>query len=160
MGLFGLIVSVNSKGYIGKNNQLIYYNKEDMRHFKTITDNSVVVMGYNTYISMNCNPLPNRYNIVLTNKHLHNTSNTQFTNNVNDVLELSKYNDVWIIGGSSVYKLFEPYYNIAYITTNINSDIGDTLFPTINLDNFTKTTILTNKHISIDKYEICNRYRN
>ena len=159
MGLFGLIVSVNSKGYIGKNNQLMYHNKEDMKHFKNITTNSVVVMGYNTYLSMNCKPLPNRYNVVFTNKCLHSTSNTQFTNNVNDVLELSKYNDIWIIGGSSIYKLFEPYYNIAYITNNTNSEVGDILFPYINLDDFIKTTILVTENIRIDKYEICNRHR-
>lgn len=152
MRIFGLIVNVNELGYIGINNQLISHNKIDMQHFQNVTKNNVVVMGYNTYLSLNSKPLPNRFNIVFTNKLLKNTNDIVFTNKPKDIIELSKYTDIWIIGGNSIYELFKNYYNIMYITTTKNKIIGDVKFPDISTENFKQLTIYEDNNIIINKW--------
>ena len=60
------IVCVDKNWGIGKNNDLLFHFKEDMRHFKEYTLGNVVVMGSNTLISFpDSKPLPGRTNIVL-----------------------------------------------------------------------------------------------
>lgn len=65
------VVAVNSNWGIGNNNQLLYHIKEDMRRFKTLTENNVVIMGRKTFDSLpNRTPLSNRINVVITtDKH-------------------------------------------------------------------------------------------
>lgn len=152
MRIFGLIANVNELGYIGINNQLISYNKVDMQHFKNVTKNNIVVMGYNTYLSMNLKPLSNRFNIVFTNKSIKNTNDVVFTNKVEDIIELAKYADIWVIGGNSIYNLFKDYYNTLYITTTKNRIVGDIMFPDIPLENFKQLKIYEDKNIIINKW--------
>ena len=63
-----IIVAVDKKGAIGKNNDLLYTIKEDLKNFKELTSGNIVVMGRNTWDSLPIKPLPNRTNIVLTKK--------------------------------------------------------------------------------------------
>lgn len=53
---------------IGYNENLLYKFPEDMKYFKNFTTNQIVVMGRKTFESMNCKPLPNRINVVLSRK--------------------------------------------------------------------------------------------
>ena len=68
-----LIFNRNIQGIIGVNNGLFAGFKDDFLHFKNLTINKIVVMGYNTFISLpgkgDLNPLKNRLNIVITNNH-------------------------------------------------------------------------------------------
>ena len=75
-----LIVAIDLQGNIGRNNDLLFHMKEDMKFFREQTSNSIVVMGYNTWLSLNEKELPNRKNIVLTNENIPNvtTSNDIF----------------------------------------------------------------------------------
>ena len=59
------IVAVDNKWGIGKKNKLLANIPEDMKFFKEMTTGSVVIMGMNTFKSMNYKPLPNRQNIVI-----------------------------------------------------------------------------------------------
>ena len=64
--MINMIVAVDKRLGIGCNNKLLASIKPDMEYFKKVTANSVVVMGYTTYMSLPKRPLPNRINIVLT----------------------------------------------------------------------------------------------
>ena len=97
-----MILCVDLNGSIGKDNDLLFKMKEDMAFFKEQTKNNIVVMGYNTWLSLNEKELPNRKNIVLTNENILNVETS------NDIFKtISKYEkedkDIYIIGGAYVY---------------------------------------------------------
>ena len=60
-----LIVAVSKNGFIGKDGSLPWRISEDLKRFRTITSNAVVIMGKNTFLSIG-KPLPNRENIVVS----------------------------------------------------------------------------------------------
>ena len=146
-----IIAAVNNLNFIGKDNNLIFTNKIDMEHFKDSTTNSIVVMGYNTFLSLNSKPLPNRLNIILTNKDLYNLSTNQliYTNSIDFVLDLAIENVVWVIGGGEIYKQFISYCQEIVLTEVDDDSIGDVLFPQFNKSDC--TYILLEKY---DKFKI------
>ena len=99
-----IIVAVDEKGAIGRNNELLYHIKDDLKNFKSVTSANVVLMGRNTWESLPIKPLPNRENIVLTttNKKLNGAKV------INSFDELENYlkdteKDIYIMGGASIY---------------------------------------------------------
>lgn len=97
-----MILCVDLNGSIGKDNDLLFKMKEDMAFFKEQTKNNIIIMGYNTWLSLNEKELPNRKNIVLTNENILNIETS------NDIFKtISKYEkedkDIYIIGGAYVY---------------------------------------------------------
>ena len=120
------IVAVDNNYAIGKNNDLLYSLPTDMKYFRQTTLNKVVVMGLNTLLSFpNQKPLKNRTNIVLSgsNKDF-KCENATVVYDLNSLFEeLKKYDtdEVFVIGGASVYNLMMPYCKYAYIT-KINAE--------------------------------------
>lgn len=91
--------------------------KEDMRLFKMMTignnnESNAVVMGYDTWISLpkTYRPLPNRVNIVLSSNHYAELSNNNECfvfdnwNNLKKHINVFPYEEVWIIGGATIYR--------------------------------------------------------
>ena len=133
-----IIVAVDKNWAIGKDNDLLISIPEDMKHFKDKTLHNIVIMGQNTLDSLpNSKPLPNRTNIVLTEKtDLGN--DIVVCNSVTEVLDYVKEgilshkfiaNDVFVIGGESVYKQLLPYCRYAYITRIEKEFEADRYFP-------------------------------
>lgn len=113
-----MIVATGSNFEIGVDNKLLWHLPEDMKYFKEQTEYFNVVMGNNTFESLNLKEgLKNRRNIVLTNKNLpvnkriryqHNPRySVYFTRQPSDVFEYEGY--TWIIGGSKIYEEFIDY---------------------------------------------------
>ncbi len=102
-----LIVCIDLDGNIGYKNKLLFNIKDDMKFFKEQTTGNIVLMGYNTYESLGCKGLPNRFNLVLTSKELEPAKNVCAVNSLNGTIEEYKTNnirkDLYIIGGASVY---------------------------------------------------------
>ena len=65
--MISAIVAVDENYGIGYNNKLLCNLAEDLKHFKNLTTNNIVVMGRKTWDSLPKKPLPNRTNIVITN---------------------------------------------------------------------------------------------
>lgn len=103
-----LIACIGPNGELGKENDLVYDSQEDMDFFRFTTSGHVIVMGYNTFLSIGSRPLPNRKNIVLTEEFHASTDKVEFLNasldKVLDILQ-KKYpkKDIFIIGGAYVY---------------------------------------------------------
>lgn len=127
-----LIVAVDENWGIGKDNDLLISIPEDMKFFRNTTKNSIIIMGRKTLESFpNGKPLKNRENLVLT-KGIINEDVKTF-HNIEDVLTYVKNKEnVFIIGGGSIYKQFLPYCEKAYITKLKHNFNADTFFP--NLD--------------------------
>ena len=122
------IVAVDNNYAIGKNGTLIYSLPSDLQYFKKVTSGKVVVMGDKTFLSLPRHPLPNRVNIVMT------LDKTEFdgaitVHSVNELKEVLKnYNDdeVFVIGGASIYNLLMNSCKYAYITKIDATEPADT----------------------------------
>lgn len=119
--------------------------KEEMQHFIRTTKGHTVVMGRKTFQSIG-KPLPKRTNIVLTNNTELKIEGVTICNDFNWVINQSKKEDIFIIGGASIYKLFFPYANQLIIshlpksykcTEFLKFDLSKfTLVNTVNYDKF------------------------
>lgn len=131
-----LIVAVDKNWAIGLKNRLLVSIPEDMKFFRTETTGKVVVMGRKTLETFpNGLPLKNRTNIVLTANPDYDAKGALVFHNVEAVLEeLKKYpaEDIYIIGGATIYEQFLPYCSVAHITKIDYAYEADTYFP--NLD--------------------------
>ncbi|BBF41439.1 dihydrofolate reductase [Lachnospiraceae bacterium KM106-2] len=131
-----LIVAVDSNWGIGKNNQLLVSIPSDMRFFREETTKKVVVMGRKTLESFpGKKPLKDRVNIVITRDNNYKVEGAIVVHSVEEALEAVKdYNtdDVYVIGGATIYEQMLPYCNLAHVTKIDYSYHADTHFP--NLD--------------------------
>lgn len=115
------ILNCDKEYGIGKRNGLLFNLKEDMKYFKETTLNHVVAMGENTLLSFpGSKPLKNRTNIVLSQDVTHNYDGVINVHSFDDFLrEIKKHSqseDVFIIGGASIYRQTLPYVDMVYLT--------------------------------------------
>lgn len=135
-----LIVCVNKTFSIGNGNDLLYHFKNDMKHFKELTENNIVVMGRKTYDSLPKKPLPNRINIILTSNKDYKSDGCIVKTSLNDILDLydKEYPDkiLYVIGGGEIYNLFINNNLVDAIEiTFVNDDLdGCVKFPNIFTD--------------------------
>ncbi|URJ25207.1 dihydrofolate reductase [Candidatus Blochmannia ocreatus (nom. nud.)] len=134
--IISLIVALTSEHIIGNNNKIPWNFPEDIKWFKYHTIYKPIIMGRKTFESLGKKPLLNRYNIVLSNRlSRYNYHNVFIANNLYSALSVIKNKDeIMIIGGGAIYKIFFPYAQRLYLTY-INSKIsieGDTWFPWYN----------------------------
>ncbi|MEH0791275.1 dihydrofolate reductase [Vibrio parahaemolyticus] len=124
-----MIAAISNELAIGKNNKLLWHIPEDLQWFKSETSDQIVVMGSKTWESLPFRPLPNRRNLVLSrdpNAVFEGAETVSFE----QVIELSKGNDVIIIGGGEIYRLFINYADSLLITrVNISVPDADSFFP-------------------------------
>lgn len=103
--MISMIVALNHEGVIGKNNDLPWAYKGDLKWFSQNTRGSTVVMGRKTWESLPKKPLPKRTNVVITSHELDSEhSDVETAGSVEEVLENRKEEDVWLMGGSRVYQ--------------------------------------------------------
>lgn len=128
-----IIVAVDKNWAIGKNNKLLVSIPSDMKFFRSTTMGKVVVMGRKTLESFpNGLPLKNRTNIVLTGNPQYQVKDAIVCHTVEEVLEkVKEYDseDVYVIGGDSVYRQFLPYCDVAHVTKIDHAFEADAWFP-------------------------------
>ena len=131
-----LIVAVDKNWAIGKENKLLVSIPQDMKFFRETTMGKVVVMGRKTLESFpGGQPLKKRTNIVLTRDKDYDVKDAIVVYDVESLLEeLKKYDeeDIFVIGGESIYRQLLPYCTLAHITKINHAFEADTYFP--NLD--------------------------
>lgn len=129
-----LIVNVDNEWNIGSDGDLVFPIREDMKFFRSTTMNKIVVMGRKTLDSFpGGNPLKNRVNIVLTRDSAFEREPAVITHSVEETLEkLKEYNtdDVYVIGGAEIYKMFLDYCDTALVThVDAVAEKADKKFP-------------------------------
>lgn len=128
-----LIVNADKNWGIGKENQLLVHIPNDMKMFRQTTTGKVVVMGRKTLESFpNGMPLPKRTNIVLTTEQDYDGRGAVVVHSTEELFdELKKYSDedIFIIGGESIYRMMLPYCDTAYVTRLDYAYDADTYFP-------------------------------
>jgi dihydrofolate reductase len=130
--MISIIVAVSEDLGIGKNNDLLWHLPEDMKRFKQLTTGNTVVMGKRTWESLPKRPLPNRKNVVITDKPGETFEGAAAAYSIEDALALCKGdNEVFIIGGGSIYRQFMPVADRLYITHVHRKTEADVFFPEI-----------------------------
>ena len=130
------IVAVDSNWAIGKNNKLLVSIPADMRFFKEQTMCKVVIMGRATRESFpGGKPLKGRVNIVVTRDPKYYVPDAIIVHSVKEAAAAAAAypaDDVFVIGGASIYRQFLPLCDTAYVTKIDYAYDADTYFP--NLD--------------------------
>lgn len=130
-----IIVAVDKNWAIGLQNRLLVSIPEDMKFFRKETGGKVVVMGRKTLESFPGGlPLKDRINIVLSKNPDFRVRGATVVHSVEEVLEeLKQYpsEDVYIIGGDSIYRQFLPYCDVAHVTRIDHAYEADAWFPNL-----------------------------
>lgn len=123
--MINIILACDNEWGIGLDNNLQYHFAKDLKRFKELTSGKTVVMGRKTWESLP-NKLPNRKNIVISrSKELDRTPDFIF-DSIEPVIELSKSEDIWIIGGAEICQLFMPYISTIELTIIDSTRKSDT----------------------------------
>ena len=137
------ILAADKNWGIGYNNRLLVSIPSDMKFFRQTTTGKVVVMGRKNLESFpNGLPLKNRTNIVLTANPDYDVKDAVIVHSKDELLEeLKKYNedDIYVIGGESVYRMMLPYCDTVLVTKIDRAFQADTHFP--NLDEMEEWTL-------------------
>jgi dihydrofolate reductase len=132
---YELIAAMSDDYVIGYNHQMPWHIPEDLKFFKRMTLNSIIVMGRKTFDSFPNGPLPNRIHLVITKTpHLYaNKENVIYCTYEDVTRAIDHYRTaskkVFIIGGAEIYKLFLDDCAVLHITLIDKSFFGDTYFP-------------------------------
>jgi dihydrofolate reductase len=131
-----LIVAVDNNWAIGYKNELLVRIPADMRFFRDETLHKVVIMGKNTLESFpGGTPLKDRVNIVIALEKDYKVKGAMVVNSIEEALDAVKdypTEDVYVIGGASIYKQMLPHCNTAHVTKIDYEYKADTYLP--NLD--------------------------
>ena len=131
-----LIVAVDENWAIGNGNKLLVSIPQDMKFFRETTMGKVVVLGRKTLETFpGGQPLKKRTNIVITRDPNYEVKDAIVVHSVEEALEeLKKYDeeDIYVIGGESIYRQMLPYCKLAHVTKIHHAYEADTYFP--NLD--------------------------
>lgn len=126
-----IIAAIGEKNEIGKDNRLIWKIKEDLQFFKEKTNGHYIVMGRRTFESLP-KTLKNRKYIVLSKSNFELPGNVININGIDNLLNYIKTinDDVYVIGGGSIYSSLINYCDIMYLTEILETDVNaDTFFP-------------------------------
>ncbi|MCR5149236.1 MAG: dihydrofolate reductase [Eubacterium sp.] len=130
------IVAVDNNWAIGYKNDLLVKIPNDQKNFRKITSGHVVVLGRRTLEGFpNGLPLVNRTNIILSRNPSFQVRGGIVVRDMDALKEeLKKYDtdDIFVIGGESIYKALVPYCDEAFVTKIDYSYQADSYFP--NLD--------------------------
>lgn len=131
--MLSIIVAIAKNNAIGKDNKLIWHLPEDLKRFKELTTGRTIIMGRKTFESLG-RVLPNRKHIVITrNKDL--KIQNEMVECITDTKELEQYinskEELFVIGGATIYKMLMPYTKKMYITKIDEEFEADTYFPVI-----------------------------
>ena len=132
-----IVAAIASNNVIGQKNSLPWDIPEDLKRFKQLTSGHTILMGRKTFDSIG-RPLPNRTNIVMTKDINYQKKGIEIVFDEREALNLIKdlNQEVFIIGGSKIYELFEPWATSLIITRVLKDYEGDAFFPDINWNNW------------------------
>jgi len=151
------IAACDPNGVIGKNQRLPWHDQEELVHFQTTIQNTPLIMGYKTYLSLPSKYFTQRVCIIFTRLHRpkKNDRHLIFVSSLKEFLSLDlKLDRVFVVGGALIYQLFlEENLIEELILTKMKSMYdGDTFFPLSSISHWENDLIKENDNFSVYRY--------
>ena len=155
-----LIVAVDKNWAIGNKGKLLVTIPDDQRLFRQETIGKVIVMGRKTLESLpGGQPLAGRTNVVLTENKDYKKKGTVVMHSLEETLKyLEPYptEDIYIIGGETIYRQFLPYCDTAHVTWIDYAYDADTFFPNLEQDPMWRMTDVSDEQTY---FNLCYEFR-
>ena len=134
--IISLIAAASTNNVIGKENHLVWHLPNDMKFFKNTTWGMPVIMGRKTFEALAGEPLPGRYNFVVTRNKEWDPHNAKVTvaGNLEQAFGLARGTDCkecFVIGGGEIYTAAMSLADRIYLTRVHAVVEGDAYFPVI-----------------------------
>lgn len=132
--MIAIIAAIDKHNALGFENKLLFYLPDDLKRFKALTTGHTVVMGRKTFDSLPKGALPNRRNIVLSRNTELELPGAEIYSSLDEALAHCEGEEqVFIIGGASVYKQAMPLADRLYLTEiDAEAEKADVYFPMVN----------------------------
>lgn len=158
-----LIAAYDEKMGVGIDNTLPWYFSEDLKRFKALTNHKTIVMGRNTFESLG-RLLPNRKHIILSKNQvwkqeiLNKYPEVLIFSDINELMlyldnNYSENDEVFIIGGTSIWQSLFPFLDKLYITHVKGEYKVDTYFPKWSKEEWKETSVEKFEDFSFINYE-------
>lgn len=138
-----IIAAIGKNNELGKNNDLIWHLPNDLKFFKDVTSGHTVLMGRNTFWSLP-KVLPNRTNIVITDVDEDYPKGVVIYNSIESFMNdyRDKDEEVFIIGGASIYKQFIDVAENLYLTeVSASCPDASVYFPEFDKNDYDKSVV-------------------
>lgn len=129
--MISMIWAMDRNCTIGKDNKLPWRLPADLANFKRLTTGHTVIMGRKTFESLG-KSLKDRKNVIMTRDLNYSAEGCVVCHTVEEILEMGRDEEVFVIGGADIYSEFLPFSEKLYVTLIDENFSGDTFFPAIN----------------------------
>lgn len=131
--MIAIIAAIDKNNALGFKNKLLFYLPNDLKRFKALTTGHTVIMGRKTFDSLPKGALPNRRNIVLSRSTRLELPGAEVYASLEEaLLHCANNEQVFIMGGASVYKQAMPLADRLYMTEiDAEAAEADVYFPVI-----------------------------
>lgn len=149
-----LIAAVDRNWAIGYKNELLVRIPEDQKWFRETTTGKAVIMGRKTLESFhNKSPLKNRLNVVITSDMNYSVPGAVVVHSIDEAVEAVRDyadDDVYVIGGESIYRQMLPLCSTAHITKVDYAYQADAHFPDLDKEEGWKITETSDERTYFD----------
>jgi dihydrofolate reductase len=147
-----VLAAVGANLVIGREGSMPWHLPEDLAHFKATTMGHTMVMGRKTYDSIG-RALPGRRTIVITRQDGWHAPSVEVAHSLPEALALAGPADVFVVGGSDVYRQAMPFADQMLLTEIEQSPEGDAFFPTYSPDEWRETARERHQGFAFVTYE-------
>ena len=138
--MINMIWAMDENNLVGKGDRIPWHIKEDLLYYKSKTKGQTVLMGDTTYYSLKGyykdKPLPyGKIYVATIDKNLV-IDGVTMVYDIISFLENNTEDNLWVVGGATIYKLSLPYADRLYISFIKGNHEGDRYFPKINFDDY------------------------
>ena len=161
--MISLIWAMDENQLVGNGDKIPWHIKEDLIYYKSKTKGQIVLMGDTTYFSLRGyykdKPLPyGKIYVATIDKNLKIETELNEVIMVYDLIPFLENNreDLWVVGGATIYKLSLPYADKLYISFVKGTHEGDRYFPTID---FSKYNLVWENNTDLVRYTIFEKVR-
>lgn len=153
-----LVVAVAENGVIGRDNQLLWRLRTDLKRFRELTMAKPMIMGRKTFDSIG-KPLPGRETIVLTRDTGFSVPGVHVVHRWDEAVAKGEElagsmgaDAVAVVGGAEIYRIALPYVQTIYLTEVAAATEGDAFFPPVDRSQFRETARIAHPKGPDDEY--------
>jgi dihydrofolate reductase len=147
-----VLAAVGANLAIGRDGNMPWHLPEDLAHFKATTMGHVMVMGRKTYESIG-RALPGRRTIVITHQQGWHAPSVEVAHSLPEALALAGPADVFVVGGSDVYRQAMPFADQMLLTEITQSPEADAFFPTFSPEDWRESVREAHEGFAFVTYE-------